>query len=297
MSANSFMPQVWAGTLQRALEKLLGFNAITNRNYERDAQNANSVIINQVANPTINDYDPAVGVTFASAQTTSQTLLIDQKKDFAYTVNNIDAAQCRDAGELMQALMQGAAYAINDTKDQAIAAKYSDAGIKGGLPTAANGLGTSSNVIEITVDGGGSSVKVIDWIGRVARRYGESNAPQSMPRTLFIPFWLEQKLVMAKLLDIRGVSNDGTFASAQIRQLYGFNIVVSNNVSYSGTDYRVMAGNTNCITFAEQIARIKAGERDEFFENYVAGLYVYGLKTVRSDQLLLSYVKEGVEGQ
>ena len=57
-----------------------------------------------------------------------------------------------------------------------------------------------------------------------------------------------------------------------------------------------MAGNTYCITLAMQLDRIKAGERDEYFEDYIAGYVVYGLKTIRADQLLCSIVTEGTEG-
>jgi len=294
MSVNSFIPQIWHAGLLRELENVHVFSSLTNKNYEQDSKNAGSVIINQISNPSVSTYSDASGITFEDIQTSSQTLNLDQEKYWAYRLKNLDKIQSKDGGALMQQAMQGAAYAVNDTLDAAIAAKYSDAGIKEG--SGGGALGTSSVPINITADGSGTSTKVVDWLSALARRMGEANVPGSQEKTVVVPYWLEQKMVKAKILDARGIDNNGTYANGKISTAYGFTLKSSNNVSNNGTNYRVMAGNTNCITLAMQLDRIKAGERDEYFEDYIAGYVVYGLKTIRADQLLCSIVTEGTEG-
>lgn len=294
MSVNSFIPQIWNAGLLRELENVHVFRSITNKNYEQDSKNARSVIINQVSNPTVNDYDDTSGITFEDIQTTSQTMNLDQEKYWAIRLKNLDKTQSADGGALMQQVVQGAAYGINDKIDVALGLQYVNAGIKAG--SGGGALGTAGTPINITADGSGTSTKVVDWLSALARRMGEGNVPDEMEKTLMVPYWLEQKMVKAKILDARGIDNKGTYENGKISTAYGFTLKKSNNVSNNGTNYRVMAGNTNCITLAFQLERIKAGERPEYFEDYVAGYVVYGLKTVRADQLLCSIVTEGTEG-
>jgi len=295
MSTNSFIPTIWIASLLRVLPKSLVYRAITNENYKKDVNNTDSVVINQIGTVSTEDYVQANGITFNELQTTGQTMLLDQKKDFGIYVDDVNYAQVANGGALMDAAMAEAAYSFNDGVDQALAAEYANAGIIGG--SGASALGTSASPLEITVDGGGTSTKVRDWIGTLNRRCKEANMPDGMEKTLIIPPWLEQKMINATLIDNRGVDNNGTYENGKITKVQNFTIKVSNNVSSSGTTYRVMAGNSNCIAFADQVKRIKYGERSAQFEKFVAGLYVYGYKTIRADQLLCSQVTEGTEGQ
>lgn len=295
MSYNSFIPTVWNASLLMALRNVHHFKVLTNDDYEKDAKNARSVVINQIDDVTISDYDRANGVSFSEAQTSSQTLDLDQEKSFGKYVNSIDKAQCANGGEIMQKIMQSAAYGFQDLVDTQLAAEYANAGIVGGADEAA--IGVAGTPIEITVDGGGSSIKVIDWLGRLERRYHDAKCPMDAPRYLVIPPWLKQKMVQAQLLDVRGFDNKGTFENGKVTEVFGFGIRVSNNVSNSGGEFRVMAGNRNCITFAEQIMETQAGRRSGHFEDYIAGLYVYGYETIRPDQLMCSIIEEGAEGQ
>ena len=296
MSFNSFIPQLWIAKMLPILKNNHQFKVLTNRDYEGEIRaGGDSVIINQVSSPSINTYDRVNGITFQDLSTTSQTMLIDQEKEWSIQVDDIDKVQVKNSGELMTQSIQNGAYAYEDAVDQALAAQYANAGIIGGSGQGA--LGTSASALEITVDGGGTSLKVSEWLARLGRRAAEAKLPEQLPKYLVVPPWLHQKMVMDKIVNPRGVNNDGTYRMGEVQFAYGFGIMVSNNVSYTSTKYRIMAGNRNCITFADQIVRMEAGRRESFFKDYIKVLHVYGMKTVRPDQLMLSYVSEGAEGQ
>jgi len=296
MSFNSFIPQWWAAKLLPILENKHNFKVLTNADYEGEIKaGGDSVKINQMSSPSIGSYDRVNGISFEDLSTTSQTLLIDQEDYFAIQVDDIDKAQVVNGGILMSEGVKAGGYEMQDKIDVALAAKYSDAGIIGGSGQGA--LGTAASVLEITVDGGGSSLKVSEWLARLGRRAYEAKMPDHLPKYVVVPPWLHQKMVMDKLVNPRGVNNDGTYIQGEVQFAYGFGIMVSNNVSYSSTDYRVMGGNRNCITLAQQITHMEPGRRESFFKDYIKALYVYGMKVVRPDQLMLSIVKEGAEGQ
>lgn len=297
MSFNSFIPQIWVAKMLPILKNQHQFKLLTNRDYEGDVKPGGSVVINQVSSPQVNTYDRTNGITFQNLNTTSQTMSIDQEKEWSIQVDDIDKVQVANNGELMAKAIEQGAYEYEDSVDLALAAQYVHAGILGTGTGTGGDIGTSASTLEITVDGGGSSLKVSEWLARMERVAIENKLPAGIPKFMIVPPWLHQKMVMDKLVSPRGVNNDGTYKTGEVQFAYGWGISVSNNVSYSSTKYRVLAGNRNCITFADQLYKMEAGRREAFFKDYIKVLHVYGMKTVRPDQLMLSYVSEGAEGQ
>ncbi len=296
MSIQSFVPTWWEAKLLPILQNSHVYKSLTNSDYEGLVKKyGDTVVINQTSTPSISDYDDDTGLTWEKIQSTSQSLLIDQQKSVSFYIDDVDKAQARDGGAILSKAIQDAGYKMADVIDVALAAQYSKAGIKEG--SGAGNLGSASTALEITVDGGGSSVTVLDWLGRMERRAAEGNLPSGVPKSLIVTPWLHQKMVQANILNARGINNDGTYKSGEIQHAFGFNISVSNNVNYTSSKYRIMAGNRNCITMADQLTKMVAIEPEDYFRDAIKALYVYGLKTVRSDQLMCSVVTEGAEGQ
>lgn len=295
MSVDSFIPVLWAGELLMQLQKASVFAAaLTNRNYEGEISGAGDTVkINSFGSIDIGTY-AGTDITFQDLDTTEQELVIDQQKYFAFSIDDVDGAQVKNKGALRSAAMQEAAYGLRDTLDQFLAAKHTDAGIKGGSGTSA--LGTTASAIEITADGGGSSVKCSAYLSRIARRFDDANVPME-GRRLVIPPWFHQKCVLEKLYGINDTTNDDTFANGRVARTFGLDLYMSNNVTTSGTSYRLLGGNTRTITLAEQIVKTVAGSHEKKFSDFVKGLHVYGAKVIRADQLLLGVVTEGAEGQ
>lgn len=295
MSVKSFIPVLWAGELLMQLMKATVYGAaLTNRNYEGEISGAGDTVkINSFGSIDIGTYSGA-DITFQTLDTTSQELKIDQQKYFAFTIDDVDAAQVKNNGALRAAAMIEAAYGLRNTMDQFIASKYVDAGIKGGSGSAA--LGTTATAIEITADGGGTSTKPSEYLSRVARRFDDADVPPEN-RRLVIPPWFHQKCVLEKLYSIIGTDNNATYANGRVANVLTLELYMSNNVPTSSTKYMLLGGNPSAITLAEQIVQTSAGSHEKKFGDYVKGLHVYGAKTIRSDSLLLGVVTEGAEGQ
>jgi hypothetical protein len=69
-------------------------------------------------------------------------------------------------------------------------------------------------------------------------------------------------------------------------------VLVSNNCpTSSGTV--ICAFDRSAVTFAGQLTKIQAVERESYFDEGVKGLYLYGIKVVRPNALLCMDVTEG----
>jgi len=75
--------------------------------------------------------------------------------------------------------------------------------------------------------------------------------------------------------------DNGLIVNGYVGQLFGFNILISNNVSNNGTVWNIMAFTRSAITHASQIAKVEATRIEDSFADGVKGLYLYGSKVVR----------------
>ena len=116
----------------------------------------------------------------------------------------------------------------------------------------------------------------------------ESNVP-SAGRWVVLPPWYYGLL----LKDDRFVQAGTTAADAALRtglvgEAAGFQIFKSNNVpNTSGAKYKVMAGYSGAISYAEQIAEVEAYRPELRFGDAMKGLHLYGGKITRPSGLAL----------
>lgn len=159
MSVDLFIPEVWAAQLQQNLRKQLIFGqaGVCNRDYEGEiAAYGDTVHIGHLTDVTIGDY--VKNTTVISPQTlatTDQTLLIDQSKFFAFEVDDVDARQVRDSGNLMSSAAQSSAYGLADTADRFLAATMAEGA--GSIPAkvtiaASNDLYATIRQMMVTLD-------------------------------------------------------------------------------------------------------------------------------------------------
>jgi hypothetical protein len=167
----------------------------------------------------------------------------------------------------MAEAMSRAAYAIADTIDQHIAGLYTQAGITLTATTA-----TTTNALSL--------------VASFAEELNKNNVPTS-GRFLIVPPQFVTKLLLTVS---GGVSTEavpketspGQIANGYVGSVYGFNILMSNNVAQSSAGvYQPLALVRPAISYAGQLTNIKAVEREDRFDQGVKGLYVYGSKVVR----------------
>jgi len=277
MGIENFNPAVWSAKLFVRLQKALIFANLVNQDYEGEIKEfGDQVRINEVGDVTINDYTKYTAITWQELEGAQKILFIDQAKTFSFTIDDIDTAQNKP--NIMNGVMQNAAYRVADTVDTFLAGLYTGAGV-----TNTANLGTASSGVSV------SSGNVIEKVTYVARYMDESNVPTE-GRVAVVTPWFHQKLLLAEVGGIGAtavpkVGEAGTFIKGYVGEALGFRFYKSNNITNSSTTYRQMFFNRSAISYAGQVAKMRAVEREDYFDAGVKGLYVYGGKVVRPDSL------------
>ena len=137
MALDQFKPTIWSRRFIVNTDKALVFRNVVNRNYEGEIRYGNILKINEIGDVTVSDYSASSGVSWQDVDDAQKTLIIDQKKYFAFAVDDVDAVQMNV--NVMDGVMQKAAFAVANEIDEYIAALYSQAGV-----TNATNLGSAA---------------------------------------------------------------------------------------------------------------------------------------------------------
>lgn len=280
MAVSTFIPEIWSARLLYALEKSHVAANIVNREYEGLIQNqGDTVHINTIGAITVKDYTKNTDIAAPDALTTEeQTLEIDQCKYFNFQVDDVDRAQA--AGDLIDAAMSRAAYALNDTSD-AYLLKTIAAGAAAG-----NTIGTPAAPIALTAS------NVYENIVKLRTKLDKANVPNA-GRTIIVP----PEVYALLLLDDRfaksaAVAGQNALINGEVGEVAGFKVFMSNNVKTgTGTDtsktpyFEITAQVSTAITYAEQIIKTEAYRLEKRFADAVKGLHVYGAKVTDGNQI------------
>ena len=269
MSIANFIPKIWSARVFTRLQKTLVFAGLCNRNYEGEVRFGNSVRINEVGPITVSDYTKESSLTWQSLEDASKIMPIDKLKSFSFTVDDVDQIQARP--NVMDAAMTEAAYAMADTIDQDIADLWEDAGVTGSLGTTSTALSGSSGVI-------------MEQLALVNQKLNEANCPQE-GRWGILPPWAINELEQAQIN--KDTDNTKVMLRGYNRTALGIDIFMSNNVvnTTSTTFARCMFGTSAAITLAFQVQKTEAVRREDYFDDGVKGLAVWGRKVIRPNAL------------
>lgn len=265
MALENFVPAVWASSLFVRLRKNLVHAGVVNRDYEGEIREyGDQVKINEIGAIAVTDYAKNTDMNIETLSSAQKTLIIDQAKYFNFSVDDIDKAQTKP--KVIDGAMSEAAYAIGDTVDQHLAGLYTQAG-------------NTVNALTVTVG------NVLQNLSNMQLALDEANVPNE-GRFLPVPPWYHQYLVMAtsgavSATAVPKVFDDSMIVNGFVGQLFGFNLLMSNNVNNNSTVWNLMGFNRAAITHAQQIARIEAYRLEKQFGDGVKGLFLYGSKVVR----------------
>lgn len=285
MGLDLITPTVWAANLLRPLYKSLVWATLANRDYEGEIRNyGDTVKINEIGDISVSDYakfittgSTSTALTWQALSAAQKMLLIDKAKSFSFAVDDVDMIQ--NNPKVMAEAMSRAAYAIGDQIDKDIA-----------TAAAAN----SGNIITATTV---SSASVLTLVSQMARKLDEANVPQG-ERFIVVPPFIHQDLVESfsggiSATAVPKIFDNGVIANGFVGQVYGFNVLMSNNYPTTSSTAIVTAFHRSAITFAGQLAQIKRVEREDYFDQGVKGLYLYGIKVVRPSAVVTCAVTEG----
>lgn len=278
MAVDTFIPEVWASQLLIALQARYVFaqGGVINRDYEGDiSEYGDTVHIGALAAPTVSTYTKnSTAISPQTLTTTDQTLLIDQSKYFAFEVDDIDARQVRDDGELMSKAAFLAAQELT---------KVTDGFLSGLMTTQAGTVLTAQDVA--TADAAYLLVRKL----RVA--LDKANVPVDGRFLIVSPEFYALILGDPRFIDASKYGSTAPIMNGEVGRIVGFSVVVSNTIpaGTAGTAPEVsnfvIAGHSMATTFADQINKVEAYRPQDSFSDALKGLHLYGAKVVRPEAL------------
>jgi hypothetical protein len=286
MSVDNFIPTWWSANVIAPLRKTAVFTSpfVVNRNWEGEIKaGGDTVKINQIGDVTVSDYTKnSTTITYAALESAGLLLKVDQAKFFSFVVDSIDKAQAK--GDISMLGLEQASYKLKDAEDSYVA---TIGAAQAGVTT---DLGTTATPLAITAaDTATVYTGIIDLLSLIGAALDTANCP-SEGRFIIVPPSIRRKLVKAAVLDVRSTTQQQEAATlGKVQNALGFNILVSNNCVNAGTvaspKWKILAGTTQAITFAEQITLIESLKIQGQFGDAVRGLMVYGAKVVQANAL------------
>ncbi len=277
-SYSAFIPEIWSAKLNTMLEKDCVMLQCVNRNYEGEIKNqGDKVKIITPAPVTIETLGDSA-ITYDELAPTSSDLIIDQKKFFAFKIN--DVAQVQSNADIMEAHLTNAKNAIEEVQDSYLLSMHANV-------ESTNIVGSDSAPISL------SKSTIYEQFVNLAMKLKDSNAVKAGKR----PWVVINPLVESYLLqstEFIGANNvaDETLREGAIGRIAGMDVLVSTNLTAVSNKYYILAGTNDAITFASQLAKIESLRDKDSFSDLVRGLYLYGAKTVQPKALAKMVVKD-----
>ena len=137
---STFIPEIWSKKLNQMLEKNCVMMQCVNKNWEGEiSQQGDTVKIITPADVTVSTIT-SDNITYTSLAPKSQDLIIDQKKFFAFKID--DVAKVQSNMDIMEAHLVNAKKAIEEVQDSYLLAMHTDV-------TESNTVGSESSPITL----------------------------------------------------------------------------------------------------------------------------------------------------
>lgn len=268
---STFIPEIWSKKLNQMLEKNCVMMQCVNKNWEGEiSQQGDTVKIITPADVTVSTLT-SDNITYTSLAPKSQDLVIDQKKFFAFKID--DVAKVQSNMDIMEAHLVNAKKAIEEVQDSYLLAMHTDV-------TESNTVGSESS--PITLD----KSTIYEHFVKLSLALKNSDAVHAGVRPWVvinpnIESYLLQSPEFVKAYNVA----DETLRDGAIGRIAGMDVLVSTNLTDIDNKYYVLAGTNDAITFASQLAKIESLRDKDSFSDLVRGLYLYGAKTVQPKAL------------
>ncbi len=268
---SAFIPQMWSKKLNNMLEKNCVMLQCVNRNWEGEIQQQGDVV--KIITPADVNVSTLTSdnISYSSLTPTSMDLEINQKKFFAFKID--DVAKAQTSSDIMEAHLINAKRAIEEVQDSYLLGLHTDV-------KASNIVGSEAS--PITLD---KSTIYSEFV-KLALALKNSNAVYSgvKPWVVINPNIEAYLLQSPEFISAHNVA-DETLREGSIGRIAGMDVLVSTNLTEVDDKYYVLAGTNDAITFASQLAKIESLRDKDSFSDLVRGLYLYGAKTVQPDAL------------
>ena len=268
---STFIPEIWSKKLNQMLEKNCVMMQCVNKNWEGEiSQQGDTVKIITPADVTVSTLT-SDNITYTSLAPKSQDLVIDQKKFFAFKID--DVAKVQSNMDIMEAHLVNAKKAIEEVQDSYLLAIHTDV-------TESNTVGSESS--PITLD----KSTIYEHFVKLSLALKNSDAVHTgvRPWVVINPNIESYLLQSPEFIKAYNVA-DETLRDGAIGRIAGMDVLVSTNLTDIDNKYYVLAGTNDAITFASQLAKIESLRDKDSFSDLVRGLYLYGAKAVQPKAL------------
>lgn len=278
MAVTSFIPTIWYSKLLMALRPRLVGEAFVNHDVQGEVIYGGSVKINRIGNVTLKAYDGS-SITYEDMNTLAETLNINNIKYVAVQIDDVDAVQARDGGQLMAKYIEEMARQVAENLDQATFAEIA------GAATSANTYGDDTTPIAIT--DGASAKKVLLKLKSLADR---ANVPVEGRRVACPPDF-ENALLADPYINIAPPTAEDTLKAGYVGKLYGMEIYSSNNIPQTdGNNDQVILSHPMFTSEVNQLQKLEALRLQDSFKDAIRCLSVSGVKTVMKEGVMKAVV-------
>lgn len=262
-----FQQTIWSASILRSLEKITSLRNHCNFQYEKDSKNAKEVKILSVNRPTIRTYVPGTALVRESAADSSQLMRLDQYRYFNFEVEDIVKAQ--SVPGLMEALTDEAGKGLALEGDKYVA-EVVKTGVDEGEVTASEVITlTTANAME-SVENGFATLYSKDC--KVSDTFYLEVAPK--PFTTY-------RMALTEL----STNNPEILKKGAVGKINNAFVCIENCLPEDDAAYYNILRTDKAIAFAEQIEKVEMYRPEDAFTDAVKGLYVFGAKIVRPDEI------------
>lgn len=262
MAVTNFQPTIWHATLLENLHQSTFVIPTLNHDYEGDITDSGSVVkITGFTQPTINTYSGSI--TRQALTDSTLSLNIDQKKYYAYLVDDVDKVQAAGSFEPVQA---DAGAGLADTAENFVLAD---------MLTNGTSAGTTAVTTYALADAAVKSIRTALVKAKVpsSNRYLAVN-PEAAA------FLMDNG---GSLFKANEAGSDDTLRNGVIGRYRGFTVIETPSSAMANSAKPCFIGYWGrAYGFAQQLLKTRAQTVTDAFGDQVDGLHVYGGKALRA---------------
>lgn len=258
----NFQQTLWSARIQTQLETITGLRQHSDYQFEGEVVMGKELKILGVTRPTIRTYVPGTPLDREAGGDSSQLLQVNQYRYFDFEVEDIDQAQ--SVKGLMENLSSEATKGLAEEADKYIATLSAGATYK-----------SSSYAIAKTT--------IVEEVEKGFKVLYENNCKVSDSFYLEVSpkFYTYLRPAMTEL----STANPDLIKKGAVGKYGNAEVYIDNNLYNDNTDDWCLLRTSKAIAFAGQINKVEAFRPDDAFSDAVKGLYVFGAKIVRPEQL------------
>lgn len=271
MSVAVFKQTLWSKKIQNVLDTLTGLRTHSDYEFEGEIKAGNKLKITGSVRPTIGTYVPGQDIDIEAIDGVDQELVIDQFKYFAVYFDNVDKAQSIPG--VMENESRQCAKELHEAGDKYVASVIKTA-VEAPGSTIAKGTAfvpSKANVVE-NVEAG------------LVALY-KNNVPAT--EDLYGEFSPRMYSFLRQALTELSTNNPELLKKGAVGRYNNVLVCIENLLPTNGTTRYNIIRTGKAVAFAGQIDKVKAIEKEKGFGDILKGLYVFGARVVRPEQLYI----------